>query len=195
MPEMDGFEATRRIRRESGSASGVPIIAVTAAAMIGDRDRCLAAGMNDYLTKPLRPQDLRAALLRNLPEALRSGAPERDAEEHLDRSAREELIADDQEGGKALYTELVDIFLDSVPRLIQQLGAAASTGNLESIRTAAHTLKGSCSAMGARRLGTLTRSLELAAHHGELEQAVRLITDVSQEYESVAALLRTGNGA
>ena len=190
MPELDGFEATRRIRRSAAPWASIPIVAVTAAAMIGDRDRCMAAGMNDYLTKPLRPHDLRAALLRNLPEALRETLKGQASDDHLDRSAREELIADDAEGGKALYLELVDIFLTSVPKLMADIQLGAADGNLEKIRAAAHTLKGSCAAMGAKKLGSLTRLLEVAAHHGETEQALRLVTDVNREFEAVAELLR-----
>ena len=190
MPELDGFEATRRIRRTAAPWSSIPIVAVTAAAMIGDRDRCMAAGMNDYLTKPLRPHDLRAALLRNLPERLRDTLRGQSSDDHLDRSAREELIADDAEGGKALYLELGEIFLTSVPKLVADINLGAAEGNLEKIRTAAHTLKGSCAAMGAKKLGALTRLLELAAHQGESEQALRLVVDVTREFEAVAELLR-----
>ena len=190
MPELDGFEATRRIRRASAPWASIPIVAVTAAAMIGDRDRCMAAGMNDYLTKPLRPHDLRAALLRNLPERLRDTVKGPSSDDHLDRSAREELIADDAEGGKALYLELVEIFLTSVPKLVADINLGATDGNLEKIRTAAHTLKGSCAAMGAKKLGSLTRLLEVAAHQSETEQALRLVGDVTREFEAVAKLLR-----
>ena len=108
--------------------------------------------------------------------------------------AREELIADDAEGGQALYRELVQIFLTSVPKLMRELQSGSEHRNLETIRAAAHTLKGSCSAMGARRLGSLTRLLEVAAHHGEIDQALRLVVEVTREFEAVAQLLRKEAG-
>jgi len=200
MPEMDGYEVTRRIR-SSGSDSYIHlrsapyIIALTANAMQGDRERCLALGMNDYLTKPLHLHDLEAVLQRALlrispaapsPAPVPTRQPEPDA---LDRTVINGLKELREPGQPDPLKELVELFLkDAVPRL-EKMETACSAGDLPALGAAAHTLKGSASNLGARRLSSLCAALEKQAKAGESASAAKTFAEVKTEFEEVRKLL------
>jgi CheY-like chemotaxis protein len=159
MPELDGFEATAQIRSRERGDERVPIIAITASAMEGDRERCLAAGMDDYMAKPLRPDQLDAVLERWLgggePQA-QPVAADGDRNGLVD-AGRVRRFRDD-------YPEIVDrlvaLFADSTPPLLEQLSNAVHASDEETVRRLAHKLKGSCQNVGAIRMATLCRQLE-----------------------------------
>jgi PAS domain S-box-containing protein len=200
MPEMDGYEVTRRIR-QGGSESYIHlrsapyIIALTANAMQGDREHCLALGMNDYLTKPLHLHDLEAVLQRALlrispvtPSPAPAVAPEPDPEA-LDRTIISGLKELREPGQPDPLRELIELFLkDAAPRL-QQMEAAANAGDLPKLAAATHTLKGSASNLGARRLSSLCASLEKQAKAGETSQSLQTLTAVTAEFAVVRGLL------
>ncbi|HEX5782769.1 MAG TPA: response regulator [Solirubrobacteraceae bacterium] len=152
MPELDGYETTRRMRAAEDGDPRVPIIAMTAGALEGDREAALDAGMDDYLAKPLRPDALDAVLERWL-----GVAPE---------PARAEPLVDDSriQSFRENYPDIVDrliaLFVDSTPPLLEQLDAAAETGDEEQVRRLAHKLKSSCDNVGATRMAALCRALE-----------------------------------
>ena len=169
MPNVDGYEATARIRAAEGDRH-VPIVAMTAYAMEGDRERCLRAGMDDYLAKPLRADDLDAVLERWVEvagaDAEPAGGPLLDVGRV--RGLRAEF--------PAMADELLRVFSRTTPPVIADLRTAVEHGDDEARRRLAHKLKGSSETVGALRMATLLRRLEDGVDGGaatvdELESA------------------------
>jgi CheY-like chemotaxis protein len=185
MPEMDGFETTARIRQaEQGTGRRLPILAMTAHAMKGDRERCLEAGMDGYISKPIQPQELFEGIARlataggrgmNLPGKRAGDAP---AQEVMDRAEALARVG----GDLKLLRELAQVFLDSTPAQLAELHAALGRRDVQAVRCAAHALKGSVGTFGARialeaagRVEALARSGDLAGAEGAcpaLEEAL-----------------------
>jgi CheY-like chemotaxis protein len=174
MPELDGFAATQELRRREGTDCHTPVIAMTAHARTGDQERCLAAGMDDYLSKPLDLSHLRAALHRWAgPPALEAtqaplGRQSRRRSAGREESAREPAgAAQDVLDAAALRTirsleagvlpKLVEAYLASAPQQLAQLRAAADRDDAATLADVAHALKGSAAALGARRVAALSR--------------------------------------
>jgi CheY-like chemotaxis protein/HPt (histidine-containing phosphotransfer) domain-containing protein len=171
MPELDGLEATARLRRrEQGTGRHVPVIAMTAHAMKGDRERCLAAGMDGYVAKPIRPQELFEAIEGLLParaksEPAASAPPSPDAV--FDHAEALRHAAGDPE----LLRELVQVFLDSCPRQLSDLREAITRRDSQTVRREAHRLKGELNTFGAKAAGAVALRLETMGRAGELDQA------------------------
>jgi len=180
MPNVDGYEATARIRANERGDERLPVIAMTAHAMAGDRERCLAAGMDDYLSKPLRPELLDEVLERWLgvapagdPAASASDGDRDEAIEALIDAARMRTFREDYPD---IVDQLLQLFLQSTPELLGELHAAVDGADADELRRAAHKLKGSCQNIGATFMATLCRSLEtgegdVAATLAELDDA------------------------
>jgi two-component system sensor histidine kinase/response regulator len=166
MPNLDGYTTTGRIRAREGAGERLPVIAMTAHAMDGDRERCLAAGMDDHLAKPLRPEALDAVLERwlGIAPAADAAAPALAAVGALVDDARLRTFRADYPD---IVDQLLDLFLTSTPPLLDELRAAAEADDGEALRRAAHTLKGSCQNIGATFMATLCRSIE--AGDGDLD--------------------------
>ena len=175
MPELNGFEATAAIRaREKETGGHIPIIAVTAHAMKGDRERCLDAGMDGYISKPIAITELRTAL-----DGIAGGipAPDRLPKEPgltsnavLDREA-----ALDRAGGDLpLLRELAGLFRETSPALMSEIRLAIEREDAGALRTAAHTLKGSIANFSARRAADAAADLEAAGAQNTLERAAAL---------------------
>jgi CheY-like chemotaxis protein len=210
MPVMDGFEAASTIRAREAEldaeleASGlppqrVPIVALTANAMTGDRERCLAAGMDDYLAKPIQAASLATLLIRWVgPRASGSalsvtvaGPSVGDAGEPAVEGAVLDRLADPRYGGApAFLTELIELFLDEAPRSLNLLHAAVDRDDHAGLATAAHHLKGSAASLGAGRLKTLCAELEQSARLGSTEGAPELLARLGAELERVHLALR-----
>jgi len=157
MPEMDGFEATRKIReRERDSGDHVPIIAMTAHAMKGDRERCLEEGMDGYISKPLRPSELFESI-ESLAAA--SGAGSERAAAPFDETIALHRV----DGDRALLCEIIDVFLVDAPRRTAELGAAITRRDVPTTRRAAHTLKGELATLGATEASSLAQQIEALA--------------------------------
>jgi PAS domain S-box-containing protein len=185
MPELDGLDATRQICERWPEESRPRIIAMTANALPEDREACFAAGMNDYVAKPIRAEELVAALKRVKP--LRNGGGQGDLE--LDAGALQSLR---DLGGEEFLGEVIDAFLADAPELLATLRRSLDEGASEELRRAAHTLKSNGATLGAEEFTELCRSLEQRAKDGELDGASELVDRIEQEYgplrDALAAL-------
>ena len=162
MPEMDGFEATAEIRRtEAATGRHIPILAMTAHVMEGDRERCIAAGMDDYVPKPLRPPDLFEALARWGTCAVRvpGNEPVRPAGRLYDRRLRDSYGLDEES-----EREVLEEFLGSTEERLARLGGAIASGDMTAVQHEAHTIKGSARTIGADTLGSTCQEIEEAVH-------------------------------
>jgi PAS domain S-box-containing protein len=179
MPEMDGLEATRTIH-ERLAERRPHIIAATANAMEDERQRCLAAGMDDYLSKPIRMEELAAALGRAGGIA---GPPPAGV---LEADALERLRATLGEDGTR---QLVDSFVAEAPKLISALRSALDHGDAEGLRRAAHTLKSNAATFGATALSETSAALERIGANHALDGAAELIARAEREYEQTRSTL------
>ncbi|HEY1377920.1 MAG TPA: PAS domain S-box protein [Gemmataceae bacterium] len=162
MPGMDGFEATAAIRRrEDGTGRHVAIVALTAHAMAGDRERCLAAGMDEYVSKPIRPDDLARALTAVAPPA----------EPPLDRDALLARVANDAD----LLRELSELFREDAPRLLADIRDGVAAGDADRVCRAAHTLKGAAGNFGAAQAAAAADRVELLSRGGDLRAAAAAV--------------------
>jgi CheY-like chemotaxis protein len=171
MPVMDGLEASRRIHQDWPEKERPRIIAMTANAMQGDRETCLAAGMDDYLSKPIRADVLAAALGRCAPRAV------------LDAAALERLDA--ATGDRAFVVELVDTFLLDAPALVGSLRSAQQAGRADELRRSAHTLKSNARTFGATALAALCEALERTATAGVTDEAAQLVAEIEDSFAHV----------
>jgi PAS domain S-box-containing protein len=194
MPTMDGLEAARCIHREWPGHTRPRIIAMTANAMQGDREACLAAGMDDYVSKPIRLGELAEALSRcspfgvSLPEAPQSAPAPAHEGGVLDPKALEQLHV--TTGDRAFTVELVHTFLREAPALLETLRGALEAAEAQQLRRAAHTLKSNGEVFGATRLAELCRELEAMAKAGTLMAAAELLSRIDEEYARVEGALR-----
>ncbi|HET7270724.1 MAG TPA: response regulator [Rubrobacter sp.] len=188
MPEMDGYSATREIRRREGDARHTPIIAMTANAMEGDREKVLRAGMDDYVPKPVKPEELAAALRRwtgyreggdDSHEGGEEAAVVKGSEAALDRRVIEDLR---ELGGPEMLSELAEMFLDDAQSAIDTLKGAAERDDAQTLERVAHTLKGSSGNMGAREMAQVCARLEDLGASGELADVPRLLSRLEEEF-------------
>jgi PAS domain S-box-containing protein len=189
MPEMDGLEATQRICSEWADGRRPRIIAMTANAMQGDQQLCLEAGMDDYLSKPIRIEALTSALSKCQPCTPQSPAMLDRAT--LKRSALKELRHLTEDYGIEIVTDVICCYLDDASQCLQTMQRAIVQHNAPSLQQAAHTLKSISAMMGAVRLVDLCRELETHARVGNLDQAIPSIRHLEVEYDRVKALLQT----
>jgi PAS domain S-box-containing protein len=174
MPELDGLDATRRICEQWPEETRPHIIAMTANALPEDREACFAAGMNDYVAKPIRAEELVAALKRAKP--LRNGDG---GDVALDAAALGSLR---DLGGDEFLREVIDAFLTDAPDQIATLRRSLADQSTEELRRAAHTLKSNGATLGAEEFAGLCRTLEQRAKDGELDGASELVDRIEQEY-------------
>ena len=183
MPEMDGFEATRRIRELEETTGGhITIVAMTAHAMAGDRERCLAAGMDDYVSKPLRKEDLLRALKGGDVQG------DEDKSEKIFLHSRAEMLAQ-CEGDEELMKELVSIFQENTPQIVQSIGDAIEKRDAPALAVSAHKLLSSLGAFGARQAGTLARRLERHGQENDFRGTKERFTELERETDKIYAAL------
>ena len=190
MPLMDGFEATHAIRRaESSGKTRLPIIAMTANAMQGDRERCIAAGMDDYISKPIDTDRLRAMLEQWLPLGARAAsggapvtsvAPRAPGEQAIEMRRLREFFGDDD----AAIDELLQVFSHSLQQLHERFRLAIDERS-PNTKALAHELKGSASNMGAIRLAACAQQLETAAQAANWDQFDQAYQQAEIEIQSV----------
>jgi CheY-like chemotaxis protein/HPt (histidine-containing phosphotransfer) domain-containing protein len=186
MPELDGLDATRQIRERWPEETRPRIIAMTANALPEDREACFAAGMNDYVAKPIRAEELVAALKRAKPLANGDGGPAAIGYVSLDDAALGNLR---DLGGDEFLGEVIDAFLADAPGLIATLRSSLGERNADELRRAAHTLKSNGATLGAGDFAELCRALEQRAKDGELEGASELVDRIEQEYRPLVEAL------
>ena len=189
MPVMDGLAATAAIReREARNPGGrrLPIMALTAFAMRGDRERCLGAGMDEYLTKPIKPEDLSAALGRLLGDYRTATVPLAAAPaegeptpEGFDFTAALKYVGDDRE----LLDELLGIFAEDAPLRIEAIRQAIAGGNTTELMREAHTLKGALKVLGATTASGLAMALEEASRGGDADSSEKLAKELEREMD------------
>jgi len=211
MPEMDGLEATREVRRSFNPACQPRIIALTADAMKEDRERCLAAGMDDYVSKPIQVSELISALNRTPPvisdgsmlaqsashtepkkEPPSKGQPAnipksathelQPSTEVIDTSALERLKNTLGKQADFLLPTLVKSFVDDGARLLKEANQALQQKNAQDLRRAAHTLKSNGATFGATMLSSVAKQLEQLGREGQFEGAAELIEKAEREF-------------
>jgi PAS domain S-box-containing protein len=186
MPELDGLDATREICERWPEQARPHIVAMTANALPEDREACFAAGMNDYVAKPIRAEELVAALKRAKPLANGEGGSVAVSHISLDDAALGSLR---DLGGDEFLGEVIDAFLADAPTLIATLRSSLGEKNSEELRRAAHTLKSNGATLGADEFAELCRTLEHRAKAGELEGAAELVDRIEQEYRPLEEAL------
>jgi CheY-like chemotaxis protein/HPt (histidine-containing phosphotransfer) domain-containing protein len=196
MPDMDGLEATRRIQAEWPAERRPRILAVTASALVADRNACLAAGMDGFLSKPVLIRELQAALRKAGGDPTATPAPAEPAPDSpeeppaLDPVYLDRLRQLQEVTGRAVVGEIVDSFLGEIPRRLARLREALAAGDGEALAFAAHSLKGSSAQLGALRLASLSHALELQGHSGSLDGAAALVEAVAGELDRVTPELK-----
>ena len=213
MPVMDGFTATAGIRERERQAQAayIPIIALTANAMEGDRERCLAAGMDDYLSKPFTQQSLSDILVRWCsprdqshptghvapPDATTAGRNENESHTppsappaQIDRKAWEAIASLQQRGQPNVLHKIIGLYLTSSQTQVNQLRESLQEQNYDAIRTLAHTLKSSSATLGVHRLAAHAKELEDACWTDHDEQAECLIALIEAEHHTACVIFR-----
>jgi CheY-like chemotaxis protein len=183
MPIMDGLEATRHICNQWAEQQRPRIIAMTANAMVGDREMCLKAGMDDYISKPVKAADLQKAL-----ECCRIITTEDSQTENTMPSPnggryQSLFLRDLQEDEQEIFAELLDLFLNNAPVHLQRLREALRGGDFKRLEEAAHSLKGSCAYMGTERMVALSAELEKKGRDGSVENVEDILVQLEEEFE------------
>ena len=203
MPEQDGYEAASELRLLQRGSSRTPVIAMTAHALGGDREKCLASGMDDYLAKPLKPEDLDRVLRRWAPRtttesdgtapvvgAMHDGAPASDVP--LDPAGIERLRS--QLGSAEALRLPVELFAAQTPDLLADMRRAIEAGDAEAVRGDAHKLKGGCMTLAATHMAALCRELELRLDTDSLDGATELVDQIEHAFERAHAALLVAVG-
>jgi two-component system sensor histidine kinase/response regulator len=207
MPAMDGYEATAEIRRrEAGTSTRTIIIALTAHALQGEREKCLAAGMDDYLSKPVKAPELAQMLERWSASASPSAQPcqtgaslpstfSKPFAEVLDRAVLEPFSELQTEGGLDLISELLELYLTDATARLGELHLAMNDQDIPRVKRAAQCLKGSSHSLGIHRMTALCTELEEQLHSNELVRAGLSLTQLDDEFarvqEALAGRLQT----
>ncbi len=191
MPVLDGYQTTRRIRRGESGGRHLPIVAVTAHALKGERERCLAAGMDDYVSKPFSEEGLAAVLDLWLGGAVvrlsPSGGTARPSPSGGTVPAAGAEIT--EPSAPRLRARTIRIFLRQGPGKLEAMRASLDDGDAEALASTAHGMIGNAGFMGASRLSTLCRGLEKAARRGGLAECEERLPEVEREYHRVVVVL------
>jgi len=187
MPIMDGWTATQKIREIKGIGGTIPIIAMTAHALIGDRDKCLAAGMNDYISKPIKTDEFIALLDRWLNVGKDYGEvmneennyKEEETTQILDKAHFSSMSMDDKE----FQQDLVSTFLTDTTERILKLEEHIQTRDFSKLGAEGHTIKGASYALGANLLGDIAKALEFAGKANDLQEAVQNMPKLKHAFE------------
>jgi response regulator RpfG family c-di-GMP phosphodiesterase len=190
MPMMDGFDATAQIRTSEGAGKRIPIIALTAHTLPENREKCLAAGMDDFLSKPVVPATLHNMLAQWLK---RDGVNARATDAVSPEPELNNYVAIRNMIGRAAFDEAASVFInDFAPQKLAALREASSRGSVSDVSTISHVITGSASILGANRLSKLCRDLEHQARQGKhLDGVAEKIVEIEAEYALVEQQIRT----
>ena len=196
MPVMDGFEATRRIRLGEAGASHIPVIAMTAHAMKGDREKCIESGMDDYVPKPIQPKELisvidRWARRRVLPAPSGAVIQDQASAPLFDEARALSLTGDDA----TFLQELSGLLVKEVRKRVVAISRALEGGDTATVRLLAHTTRGEAGSLGALRLERAASELEQGCQSGDAAANRRLVEKLRTDFEDTASLLLTRFGA
>jgi PAS domain S-box-containing protein len=181
MPEMGGLEATAAIRRrEKGQGGHLPIVAMTAHAMKGDRETCLRAGMDGYLSKPMSADELLDAIQRAV-RGTAHEAPARPAADPAETVIDRDAVLARFEGSAGLLNEVVGVFFESYPRLLRDLGTCVERGDAQRLERTAHALKGALSNFSARAATEAAMRLETLGRDRDLGRAGEMLAELERE--------------
>jgi CheY-like chemotaxis protein len=188
MPGLDGYDATREIRALEGDRRHTPIVALTAHAMAGDRERCLAAGMDDYLSKPVPRQELMEVVARYSGGAAASAASEGRGAAPAPGPARfdAQAVLHAVDGDPFLVRELARLYAEQSAGHLIALHAAVATGDAPEIRRLGHALKGSSVTLYGRRAAELAHEMEDAGGRADLEAARTLMQPLDDEVRALS---------
>ncbi|HRX72197.1 MAG: response regulator [Candidatus Competibacteraceae bacterium] len=211
MPVMDGFQATALIRereRQQADRGRLPIVALTAHAVSGDRERCLKAGMDDYLSKPFSQANLVKILNRWLPTLVQlslepspstshllagEGSENRssgESAEPIDQQVLEQIRILERRGAPGLFSRLIGFYLRDAPKLIEKLKKAVADDDHDALCIAAHTLKSSSANVGAMLLEGLCKKLEMQARQRQAVDAMQQLVEIEEAFDAAQAILR-----
>ena len=193
MPEMDGFEATAEIRNPMSAVRNhdIPIIAMTAYAMKGDRKKCLEAGMNDYISKPVRPQELLSKIDIWTGKGKEDYSPASDQDQAQEDSSRKtdkaspvdiEKAIEQVMGDKDFLKELLQLFVKNLPEQIEELKTALAGGDAQELSRIAHTLKGSSANLRVNGINDVALRLEQIGKKGNLAEARPVLAELVDEF-------------
>jgi len=195
MPEMDGFEATAKIKElQNTETTDTPIVAMTAHAMKGDRERCLEAGMTDYLTKPVNQTDLMHMLMRlnlitNAPNETRVVVPQPETQAPMGGKIDRAALIENFKDGEDLLRSIAGVFIEHVPKCMAEIETAISRHDAGALRNAAHTLKGSISNFTQAGPYEPAMQLELKGRSGDLADAETLFADLRAQLDDLCGTL------
>jgi HPt (histidine-containing phosphotransfer) domain-containing protein len=197
MPVVDGFEATRQIRDPESPVlrHDIPILAMTAHALAGDQRRCLEAGMNDYLTKPVSPHALAVALDRWLPRRaartlqLPAAPVEATVGDDGSRVFDREAMLSRLMGDRDLAAAIVEGFLGEIPEELQALRSFVAVGDASAAQRTAHSIKGACANVGGEAMRAAAYEAEKAARAGNLDAVAGLIPDLDRRFGELKAAM------
>jgi CheY-like chemotaxis protein len=191
MPELDGYETVRRIRADSANPrnSTIPVIAVTAHAMRGDREKCVEAGMNDYLSKPIEPEQVSRMLSKWLDRADRApqcSVPATGSDRVFDETALLTRLS----GDRPLARQIVAAFVSDAPRQLQELRQLAEREDVAGVDLHAHRLKGAAATVGASALCHVSEKVQRTAKEGRRLDFPALLSSLDEEFDRLKSELR-----